>query len=47
MTEDTRLIKVTAGLPQTKADALLEQFQDMFTKAAEYETKATAIIVTW
>jgi len=46
MTKDTRLIKVTAGLPQTKADALLEQFQDMFTKAAEYENKATGIIVT-
>ena len=36
----------TSGLEQTKADYILERFQDYFKIASEWETKAKMLIVT-
>lgn len=41
-----QVIVKDSGLPQTKADYILEQFQDYFKIAAEWEVKAKGIIVT-
>jgi hypothetical protein len=46
MSNELQLIVQESGLPQTKAEYILQQFQHYFTMAAEWEIKAKSIIVT-
>lgn len=46
MTKDLSIIVKESGLEQTKADFLLQNFQDYFKIASEWEIKAKTIIVT-
>jgi fused signal recognition particle receptor len=48
MEQSTSLVKIVneSGLEKTKADYILEKFQDYFQIAADWETKARALVVT-
>lgn len=46
--QDNKLLQIvkTSGLEQTKADFILQKFQDYFHIAADWEMKAKALVVT-
>jgi len=46
MSNELQVIVQESGLPQTKAEYILQQFQHYFTMAAEWEIKAKSIVVT-